>query len=99
MLMTPMSPNTIASPRAMSRRIDDSERPWNAISIPWVKRPQRSIRLIASRAAAAARPCHRGPGAPLPYTAGAQPDQVDRLVHGEADPAVTLLLVGRLEHL
>ena len=53
MLITPISPNTMASPRAIRSRIDESDRPWNAISMPWVNRPQRSMRLIASRAAAA----------------------------------------------
>jgi hypothetical protein len=53
MLMTPMSPNTIASPRAISSRIEESERPWKAISIAWVKSPQRSMRFTATWAAAA----------------------------------------------
>ena len=41
----------MASPRAISSRIDASEAPWNTVSTVRTSRPQRSIWRMASRAA------------------------------------------------
>src|SRR3989442_98239 len=51
MLITPMSPNTIASPTDISRRIDASDAPWKRVSTVRTSRLQRSIWRIASAAA------------------------------------------------
>ena len=88
--------------------------------MPWVKRPQRSMRLIesappprAGRRLRVARDLVEGlhgvrapqpperhrRGHPLGLTAGTQLDEGDRLLEGEAHPAVALLAERVLEHL
>jgi hypothetical protein len=51
MLITPIRPKTIARPSAISSRIEESDRPWNAVSIAVVRSAQRSRRRIAAVAA------------------------------------------------
>src|SRR2546422_857774 len=47
MLMTPIRPNTMASPSAIRSRIDASEAPWNTVSTVRTSRLQRSICRMA----------------------------------------------------
>src|SRR5438876_1230341 len=51
MLITPIRPNTMASPSAIRRRIEASEAPWKTVSTVRTSKPQRSICLMAAVAA------------------------------------------------
>src|SRR5438067_2348118 len=86
MLMTPMMPKTIASPSAISRRIEAREAPWNAVSTAVVRIVQRSIFLMA--AAAAARSPAEAEASPARRASGA--------VVGSLDLDQVLIALGRL---
>src|SRR4030095_5953585 len=101
MLMTPMRPNTIASPSAIRSRIEASEAPWKSVSTVVVRRLHRWSRRIAC--VAAPRPA-RGAGG-LAARAGRgrrvgalvsltvrQPDKPERLGERVAHPAIGLFL-------
>src|SRR6267143_7811 len=47
MLITPIRPNTMASPSAIRSKIDASEAPWNTVSTVRTSRLQRSICRMA----------------------------------------------------